>query len=441
MKITIAAFLAVFTISPALADSTINALSAGSALGGTEQIPMFQTANPAVTTTPSAMKTFTSASPTFTGTVTFPDGSSWASSAVIVVSGSSVNWNSDTFLNRAGVGTLALSDSTTASEFYTYNTVDTVTGPTNYERGVFGFKDVTNVLTIGTQKGGTGSTRNVEVLVGGTNQLDFGITAGGSWTFGSSIGVSGNITSSSSSAGGAINLTNTSGGYGLRNGSTIITSPVNATLQFGASDAASPVAQTIQPQSVSAGNTNVAGATFTVAGSKSNGSGGGDVVFKTTLSSAASGTQNTLATALILKGGTQTVQMPALTSDAAQTDNTLCWNSTAGQLYAGSGTLGICLGTSSMAAAKRDWRPIDSALAKIADLTPGNYFYKQGFGDNGARLQYGFLAENFAAVLPKLARYDADGTPNGIDLVGLIPLLVRAIQEQQAQIEELKRRH
>lgn len=42
----------------AVADSTINGLSAGTALGGTEQIPMFQGSNPAVTTTPSAVKTY-----------------------------------------------------------------------------------------------------------------------------------------------------------------------------------------------------------------------------------------------------------------------------------------------------------------------------------------------------------------------------------------------
>lgn len=78
-----------------------------------------------------------------------------------------------------------------------------------------------------------------------------------------------------------------------------------AALQFGNIDAASPVAQRIQAQSVVAGNTNTAGATFTIAGSKSNGNGGGDVVLQTTLSNAASGTQNTLATALTLKGGTQ----------------------------------------------------------------------------------------------------------------------------------------
>ena len=63
----LAAFiLGLFLTSPALADGTINTLSAGAALTGTELLPMFQTANPAVTTTPNALKTFVTA----TGVVT-----------------------------------------------------------------------------------------------------------------------------------------------------------------------------------------------------------------------------------------------------------------------------------------------------------------------------------------------------------------------------------
>jgi hypothetical protein len=44
--------------APAWADGTIDTLSAGATLTGTELLPMFQTANPAVTTTPNALKTF-----------------------------------------------------------------------------------------------------------------------------------------------------------------------------------------------------------------------------------------------------------------------------------------------------------------------------------------------------------------------------------------------
>jgi hypothetical protein len=44
--------------SPAWAQHTIDTLTAGGALTGTEKIPMFQTANPAVTTTPTAIGTY-----------------------------------------------------------------------------------------------------------------------------------------------------------------------------------------------------------------------------------------------------------------------------------------------------------------------------------------------------------------------------------------------
>src|SRR6516165_6188222 len=66
MKQLAAFILGLFLTSPALADGTINTLSAGAALTGTELLPMFQTANPAVTTTPNALKTFVTA----TGVVT-----------------------------------------------------------------------------------------------------------------------------------------------------------------------------------------------------------------------------------------------------------------------------------------------------------------------------------------------------------------------------------
>ena len=92
MKKIAAALLATSMLaSPAFADSTINALSAGTTLGGTEQIPMFQTANPAVTTTPAALNTYVggvthtwSAAQTFTevvGAVTTQSGTTYTFAA------------------------------------------------------------------------------------------------------------------------------------------------------------------------------------------------------------------------------------------------------------------------------------------------------------------------------------------------------------------------
>ena len=114
-----------------------------------------------------------------------------------------LGWNSgvvgsifvpDTSLFRdAAVGTLALGNSTsntTATAFRVYNTTDNVgtgTAPTNYERGVFDWTTNSNVLTIGTQKGGTGSSRSIEVVYGGTNILDYNITLSNYWNI-SSVG-------------------------------------------------------------------------------------------------------------------------------------------------------------------------------------------------------------------------------------------------------------
>lgn len=81
------------------------------------------------------------------------------------------NGVTDTSLFRdAAVGVLALGDQnlgTTATGFRVYNTTDNVgtnTAPTNYERGVIDWKTTSNTLTIGTQKGGTGSSRAVNFV-------------------------------------------------------------------------------------------------------------------------------------------------------------------------------------------------------------------------------------------------------------------------------------
>jgi hypothetical protein len=38
-----------------------------------------------------------------------------------------------------------------------------------------------------------------------------------------------------------------------------------------------------------------------------------------------------------------------------------------------------------------------------------------------------------------VTEYDPQGKPSSVDYIGMIPVLVKAIQQQQAQIEQLKR--
>lgn len=84
---------------------------------------------------------------------------------------------------------------------------------------------------------------------------------------------------------------------------TILTCTVAATFQFGAADAASPIAQTLTAQSVVAGTSNTAGANWTIAGSKGTGTGaGGSIIFKTAPAGSTGTSQNALATAMIIDG-------------------------------------------------------------------------------------------------------------------------------------------
>jgi hypothetical protein len=74
-----------------------------------------------------------------------------------------------------------------------------------------------------------------------------------------------------------------------------------ANLQFGAADAAAPVAQTLSVQSVVAGTTNTAGANLTITGSQGTGTGaGGSIIFQVAPAGSSGTAQNALATALTI---------------------------------------------------------------------------------------------------------------------------------------------
>lgn len=70
-----------------------------------------------------------------------------------------------------------LSIGTTAGSLGVNNTF---TDAANYEVARFDW-NVPNVLTIGTDKAGTGSTRNLQFVVGGVSKLEYGITASNGW--------------------------------------------------------------------------------------------------------------------------------------------------------------------------------------------------------------------------------------------------------------------
>lgn len=125
-----------------------------------------------------------------------------------------------------------------------------------------------------------------------------------------------------------------------------------------------------------------------------------------------------------------------IATDATHTDATVCEDTTTHKLYFGSGTAGICLGTSSLRF-KHDVEPLSAGLNEIMRLEPIEYKVNSDHGDPNKTL-YGFSAEQGGDVLPELMGKDRDGKPNTFDYLGVVPALVRAVQEQQKQIADLK---
>lgn len=137
-------------------------------------------------------------------------------------------------------------------------------------------------------------------------------------------------------------------------------------------------------------------------------------------------------TAAALTATTAFMYFTGLSTDSGIADSTMCVATTSGQIYKGSGVAGICLGTSSIRY-KHDIKPLTAGLNEIMGLRAVSYV-----PNNQDKVLYGFTAEQGGTVLPQLMGRDSEGRPNTFDYLGVVPVLVRAIQEQQKQIDELK---
>lgn len=120
------------------------------------------------------------------------------------------------------------------------------------------------------------------------------------------------------------NIVQKTGSFGFGNGgitaTTMLTGPATATLQLGAADAASPVAQTLQAQGSRAGtDTNVGGGDFTVQPGTGTGTGtGASLILKApALAASGSGAQTQTEVARILGGTTPAFKWTANNSTGA----------------------------------------------------------------------------------------------------------------------------
>jgi hypothetical protein len=123
----------------------------------------------------------------------------------------------------------------------------------------------------------------------------------------------------------------------------------------------------------------------------------------------------------------------AITTDSGQTATaTVCEDTTSHQYYFGSGTGGICKGTSGRQF-KRDIRDLaDLGLADVIALAPKRYFNRPGIGLDSAREQVGLIADEVKQHLPACA------DDNTVDYLCVSVVVLNAIKTLAAEIEILK---
>ena len=85
---------------------------------------------------------------------------------------------------------------------------------------------------------------------------------------------------------------------------------------------------------------------------------------------------------------------------------------------------------------KQGVRNLGYGLHDVMQLRPVSYTWKQ---TSNGREQLGLLAQEVEAVVPELVTtdHDADQT-KGINYIGLLPVMIKAMQEQQGIITALK---
>lgn len=93
------------------------------------------------------------------------------------------------------------------------------------------------------------------------------------------------------------------------------------------------------------------------------------------------------------------------------------------------------------ASLKKNVKEIKAGLASVMGLRPVTWNWKTDLKDE--HLSYGFIAQEVEEILPQLVELKEwdDGTMRKfLSTNELIPYLVAALHEQQAQIDELRRR-
>ena len=87
---------------------------------------------------------------------------------------------------------------------------------------------------------------------------------------------------------------------------------------------------------------------------------------------------------------------------------------------------------------KEQIRPLSYGLSELLRLQPVTWKWK---AEPEGRRQLGLVAQEVEHVLPEVVQHDPDpDRPLGLNYVGLMPVTIKAIQEQQSLIEDQHKR-
>ena len=107
-----------------------------------------------------------------------------------------------------------------------------------------------------------------------------------------------------------------------------------------------------------------------------------------------------------------------------------------GSVFGAIGSIGV--GLLSDERTKNTIESIDDALSTLRQLKPVSFYYNEEYSSNPERLHYGFIAQDYAKVMPDAAYYDESLEKMCIDTSELIGLLVRSVQQLETKITRLE---
>jgi hypothetical protein len=155
----------------------------------------------------------------------------------------------------------------------------------------------------------------------------------------------------------------------------------------------------------------------------------------------AGGTNNTATNAYsaIFTGAIRAdgvVKMPGLASSSAATTGTLCWTTGTGNINVDTTT--TCL--LSTLRVKHHIHALNSGMSIIKKLRPVSYELKPQYDHDKLGVQIGLIAEEVVRVDKRLVSLDKQKLPLAVRYQQLTAVLVKALQEQQDQINQLEAR-